>query len=166
MERKFNKKAETFVSDFKKEICDKMKASGLATEQLGALVEFIYEYPRLTFDKEDFVKRKRVKNTIPITNRCAAKRANGEQCTRKKKDDCDFCGTHYKSAPHGLMVCQEIEKKKTEIYTEDINGIIYYIDDNQNVYKIDEVIQNNENPAIIAKYERGEDGQCKILEFY
>ena len=112
-----------------------MKASGLATEQLGTLVEFIYEYPRLTFDKEDFVKRKRVKNTIPITNRCAAKRANGEQCTRKKKDDCDFCGTHYKSAPHGLMVCQEIEKKKTEIYTEDINGIIYYVDDNQNVYK-------------------------------
>ena len=49
------------------------------------LTSFVYEYEKLKLLKEDFMKRKRVKNTVPIELRCLAKRANGEQCTRKKK---------------------------------------------------------------------------------
>ena len=71
--------------------------------------EYIYEYPRLVICKEDLIKRKRIKNSIPCLNRCSAKRADGDQCTRRRKDGCDFCGTHAKGTPHGLISNQLFE---------------------------------------------------------
>lgn len=60
--------------------------AGTTIEQLcKQLTTFVYEYEKLKLTKEDFMKRKRVKNTVPIQQRCLAKRANGEQCTRKKR---------------------------------------------------------------------------------
>ena len=67
------------------------------------LLKFIYDYNGLTLEKEDFSKRKRVKSFVPHYLRCNAKRANGEQCTRKKKDDSCYCGTHDKNRPHGVI---------------------------------------------------------------
>ena len=105
MEKRLNTKLEKFLLQMKEDI--RVKISELypkeKPEEVNKLMEYVYEYERMTFDKEDFVKRKRVKNSIPCNNRCAAKRANGEQCTRRRRDDCEFCGTHYKGAPHGLM---------------------------------------------------------------
>ena len=60
----------------------------------GDLIEYVFDYERLCLTKEDFIKRKRIKNAIPTSNRCNAKRANGEQCTRRRKYNCNFCGTH------------------------------------------------------------------------
>ena len=112
MEKRFNKKAETYVLNYKNEIVDRLKEISQSNEKINDIIEYIYEYPRLTFEKEDFVKRKRVKNTIPSTNRCSAKRACGEQCTRRKREGSEFCGTHYKSAPHGFMSDKEELSKK------------------------------------------------------
>ena len=84
--------------------------------------------------------------------------------TRKKKDNCDFCGTHSQSAPHGL-ICNNVDKKSIEVVTEDIKGIIYYVDNMQNVYRDVDIIDGKENPKIIAKYEKN-DGVASILEFY
>ena len=162
MDKRFNKKVETYVSEFKSEICNMIRTTD--ENDKNKLIEYIYEYPRLTFDKEDFIKRKRLKNSIPSVNRCAAKRANGEQCTRRKKDDGDFCGTHYKNAPHGLIT-NKSDKKNIEVFTEDIKGIIYYVDDMKNVYKMDDIIQGKENPKVIAKYEKNDD-VSSIVEFY
>ena len=67
------------------------------------LISFVYDYEKLKLSKEDFMKRKRVKNIVPAQHRCHAKRANGEQCTRKKKVGCDYCGTHTKGAPNSIM---------------------------------------------------------------
>ena len=62
--------------------------AGTTIDQLcKQLTKFVYEYEKLKLTKEDFMKRKRVKNMVPIQQRCLAKRANGEQCTRKKKRD-------------------------------------------------------------------------------
>lgn len=165
MENKINKKAETYVSDFKNHICDIIKMSDIDSHKKTEIIASIYEYPRMEFNKEDFSKRKRVKNTIPSVNRCTAKRANGEQCTRRRKDDSEFCGTHCKSAPHGFMASKE-PNPTTEIFTEEINGIYYWIDHNNNIYKTDDILRSIEKPSIIGKYKTNEDNEYGIDEFF
>ena len=125
------------------------------------------DYDRLAFIKEDFQKRKRVKNFVPIFDRCCAKRASNEQCTRRKKDGCEYCGTHLKGTPHGIIDAQNENKnttQKIEVYAQDIQGIVYYIDKNNNVYQAEDIISNKINPKIIAKYVK--DGEnYSIPEF-
>jgi hypothetical protein len=47
--------------------------------------------------------------------------------------------------------------KKIEVNAIDIKGIVYYLDDNGNVYDTEDVISNIKNPRIIAKYEKHGD---------
>ena len=49
-----------------------------------------------------------------------------------------------------------IEKKVT-VWAQDINGIIYYIDNNRNVYDPQDILDNKVNPTVIAKWEKGLD---------
>ena len=146
---------ETYISTFKNDIKTKIVELDLEKTKTNELLEYVYDYDRLIFSKDDFVKRKRVKNSIPQLNRCNAKRANGEQCTRRRKHDSEFCGTHYKGAPYGLVQTSEhgdINSTKIEVTAEDIQGIIYFVDKYNNVYKTEDVLEGKENPAIIAKY--------------
>ena len=53
--------------------------------------------------QEDFVKRKRIKNSVPLYERCMALKSNGKQCTRRKKGNCKFCGTHIKGTQNGVV---------------------------------------------------------------
>ena len=156
MERRLNKKAETYITTFKDSIREKTTQMGIAkNEQVNQLLQYIYDYDRLSFNKEDFQKRKRVKNFVPIFDRCCAKRASNEQCTRRKKDGCEYCGTHLKGTPHGIVDAQDEPKnttQKIEVFAQDIQGIIYYIDKNSNVYQAEDIISNKINPKIIAKY--------------
>ena len=46
-----------------------------------------------------------------------------------------------------------IEKKVT-VWAQDINGIIYYIDNNKNVYDPQDILDNKVNPTVIAKWEK------------
>ena len=78
---------------------------------------FVFDYDQISLSKEDFTKRKRVKNVVPIQLRCCAKRANGEQCTRRKKDDNDFCGTHIKGIPYGKIDC-EVDETQIQLKRE------------------------------------------------
>ena len=101
------------------------------------------------------MKRKRVKNVVPFCDRCCAKRANGEQCTRRKKEEDEYCGTHMKGTPHGVVDLQDDNKQATqkiEVWAQDIQGIVYYIDKNMNVYQAEDIVSNKSNPKIIAKY--------------
>ena len=156
MEKRLNKKLESYITSFKDCIREKATNMGInKNEQVNQLIQYIYDYDRLTFNKEDFQKRKRVKNFVPIFDRCCAKRANEEQCTRRKKDGCEYCGTHLKGTPHGIIDNQNEPKNNTqkiEVYAQDISGIIYYIDNNNNVYQAEDIVSNKINPKIIAKY--------------
>ena len=168
MERRLNKKVETYITSFKDNIREKATQMGMTkNEQVNQLLQYIYDYDRLAFIKEDFQKRKRVKNFVPIFDRCCAKRASNEQCTRRKKDGCEFCGTHLKGTPHGIIDAQNENKnttQKIEVYAQDIQGIVYYIDKNNNVYQAEDIISNKINPKIIAKYVK--DGEnYSIPEF-
>ncbi len=87
---------------------------------------------------------------------------NNEQCTRRKKKDCDFCGTHLKGYPNGIVNMQNNNnnnnKTSVEIWKQEIKGILYYIDDNKNVYSMTDIMSNKENPRVIASYDKnGED---------
>jgi hypothetical protein len=168
MERRLNKKVETYITSFKDNIREKASQMGMTkNEQVNQLLQYIYDYDRLAFIKEDFQKRKRVKNFVPIFDRCCAKRASNEQCTRRKKDGCEYCGTHLKGTPHGIIDAQNEHKnttQKIEVYAQDIQGIVYYIDKNNNVYQAEDIISNKINPKIIAKYVK--DGEnYSIPEF-
>ena len=73
MERRLNKKAESYVTTFKDDIREKAtQLNILKNEGVNQLVQYIYDYNRLTFGKEDFQKRKRVKNFVPVFDRCCA----------------------------------------------------------------------------------------------
>jgi hypothetical protein len=157
MERRLNKKAETYISTFKDNIREKATQLGLLKDlpQTNALIQYIYDYERLTFDKEDFQKRKRVKNFVPHFDRCIAKRASCEQCTRRKKEGHEYCGTHIKGTPHGVVDAQnetKVNTQKVEVWVQEIQGIVYYIDKSNNVYQAEDIMLNKMNPKIIAKY--------------
>jgi hypothetical protein len=155
MDKHINKKTEAYISAFKNEIRARVAEMNIKTEVANEFLEFVYEYPRLQFDKDDLNKRQRVKNAIPCDNRCTAKRANNEQCTRRRKDDSVFCGTHAKGTPNGMMNSSNqngANEQHVEVFAQDICGIVYYIDAKSNVYKTEDVMSEKKNPEVIAKY--------------
>ena len=112
MERKINKKIDEAFTNYKQDIktgivgaitainCKIDETPGLLMSsmkqtiqsELMNLLQELYDQPVLKLDKTDFQKRKRVKNVVPLHDRCIACRANGEQCTRRRKGDSEYCG--------------------------------------------------------------------------
>lgn len=157
MEKRINKKFENYISDFKDKVKEKASDLGLSTDpNLCQLVQYIYDYERFALTKEDFMKRKRVKNVVHLSDRCCAKRASGEQCTRRRKDNTtEYCGTHLKGTPHGICDLNEESKpqgQSIEVWAQDIQGIVYYIDKFNNVYQAEDILFGKVNAKIIAKY--------------
>ena len=159
MERRINKKIYNYIQNFKSDIVEKIKSDN--TNIQAEVINYIYNYNKLEINNDDLTKRKRVKNTVPIFERCCAKRANNEQCTRRKKTNSNFCGTHSKGTPHGVINDTSDTNNDTTIKKElsvvDIKGIVYYIDDEKNVYNTSDVLSNKENPRIVANYEKNGD---------
>ena len=149
------KKIDEYLNTFKTDVLTEL-SNHMDEQEVNLMKNMILNYDSFELVKEDFLKRKRVKNMVPMFDRCYAKRANGEQCTRKKKDESEFCGTHDKNRPHGVIdkdTTNEVKLKKVEVWLQEINGIHQYIDDYNNVYKTEDIISNTINPKIIAKYE-------------
>ena len=168
MEKRIKTKVDEYFAKMKEDIKKFAIENSEETEKYNSIIRYIYEYESLKLTTEDFSKRKRVKNTVPIYERCCAKRANGEQCTRRRKDTEMFCGTHIKGTPHGVYNQNEVNepaKKTVQIWVEDFKGIVYYIDANNNVYNTEDVAANIENPRVIAKWKKSEDGSYSIPEF-
>jgi hypothetical protein len=167
MEKRINKKHDQYICEFKDSIRQKADVLGIKNEQMNNLLQYIYDYEKLSFGKDDFTKRKRVKNVVPLFELCCAKRANCSQCTRRKREGSDYCGTHMKGTPHGIIDKHEENNDKTqkiEVWAQDILGIVYYIDKNGNVYQAEDIISNKQNPKIIAKYVNNGSG-FNIPEF-
>ena len=190
MDRKLNKRIADYVSDFKKNIRNQALMIDFAEkEKIEQLIQYVYEYDRLVLSKEDVSKRKRIKNSIPSMNRCHAKRANGEQCTRKQKEGCMFCGTHEKGTPHGVVetngtipihihdsseysmveygtgtIQQTNSVVVSEVFAEEIGGIVYYLDKYSHVFNTEDVLKNLENPRVVATYTY-QDGVYHIPEY-
>ena len=196
MERRIGTKIDSYTIAFKDEVASKLrdlnaavsvvsnakhnaadskdKDQQMQNQQVDSLfkqiISFVYDYEKLKLTKEDFMKRKRVKNIVPAQHRCHAKRANGEQCTRKKKAGCDYCGTHTKGVPNSIMddaanvssSAMKVSQQNVNVWVQNIKGIEYFIDAKNNVYKHEDVIENSVNPQIIAKCSKNESGLYSI----
>jgi len=156
MEKRINNKTRAYLQEFKNNVKNFIDSNDLHNpDTKNQLLQFVFDYQPLEFTKIDFQKRKRVKNIVPYHERCRALRANKQQCTRRRKNDSTcFCGTHIKGIPHGQIdeVTEQPTHTKKVVRAQDIKGIIYYIDDDSNVYDPNDVMNNNVNPKIIAKY--------------
>jgi hypothetical protein len=157
MEKQLNKQIEQYLAAFKDSIRNKMLELEFAQNpQTNSLLEFIYEYDRLIINKDELSKKKRVKQDIETEKRCSAYRADTKQCTRRKKQGSEYCGTHVKGIPNGIVSPEEEcenhkhSSQKVEVVAREIDGIVYYIDDSQNVYKTEDVMNNIENPRQIG----------------
>lgn len=152
---------EEYLLEFKEDIKNKATELGLLScPNFSSLLQYIYDYDHLILDKSVFEKRRRLKISVNLGDRCCAKRSNGEQCTRRRKDNATiYCGTHLKGVPHGSCETTEEPDKtqRIEIWEQNIQGILYYIDKHSHVYKMEDILKNKSNPAIIAKYEKHGD---------
>ena len=86
---------------------------------------------------------------------------------RHQKENETFCGTHLKGTPHGIVnegKKTENKFKKVQIMSEEIDGIIYHLDNEGNIYDPQDIHQNLENPKIIAKCKKDTDGKYHILK--
>ena len=161
MEKKLNQKIDTFITNFKTELIEKI------LQKDDDIIDFIKSYKSLIFDKNDLSKRKRMKASVPYYDRCNALRSCGNQCTRRKKKDEMFCGTHLKGVPNGTIQKKPNEKNitKIEITPHDIRGIIYFMDNDGNIYCPNDILQNKPIPNIISKYTIDSDGKYIIQDF-
>lgn len=182
MEKQLNQKIEQFQIQFKHDIKQWLTAHRISmtnetsAPMNGDFLKFIYDYTKMQINENDLKKRKRIKNIVPQFELCIAKRANGEQCTRRKRtneegsteEPVHFCGTHIKGVPHGVVSTDiEIPKSNTkvEVWVKDIKGINYYIDANHNVYKPEDILTNKINPSVIAKWVKVSDDIYSIPQF-
>lgn len=171
MERRLASKIRDSESAFKDSIKEWLhKNSCSVNESDGSnntaeFLQFVYDFEPLKLTTTDFMRRKRVKNDAPFYERCTARRADGEQCTRRKRGESVYCGTHMKGTPHGVIdstcVCTS-SVKKINVWLEDIKGILYNIDSNGNVYDPNDIVSGKNNPNIIAQYVKSDTGEYSI----
>ena len=190
MERRLNQRIDDYLIEFKNQIAGRIQTivqgmeetSGVVTgnnsimndvkTKCNSLAAFVYNYEKIKVGKDDFMKRKRVKSIVPIYDRCCAKRASGEQCTRRKKEGESYCGTHIKGTPHSVMeenVAEPSTPKnvKVDIWAQDIKGIIYYIDKVGNVYDTEDIMKIDKYPKrVIAKYVQDTKGVYSIPSIF
>ena len=145
MESRVNKKITFYVNDLKDGIINQMKIMKDSTldlnSQYDSIISYIINYKLLNLQKEDFNKRKRNKNIVNDCEKCKAKRSNGEQCSRRRREGFDFCGTHCKGTPYGV-VGESIVTSKRKIVLDgvDKDGIITYIDNDGKEYPMEELL--------------------------
>ncbi len=93
-------------------------------------------------------KKKRKKNkTLEPEQLCMARKADGEQCTRRRKDCSEFCGKHSGNLKYGRI--DDDTKHPAESFIQctpiTLDNVDYLIDSNKVVYSY-----NIENPEIIG----------------
>ena len=151
--------------------------------------------PNITYFMElanEIIQKKKKKNNrrvLPPNEQCLGRKSNFVQCTRKRKDNTQFCGSHMKNLPNGYIgdngECFKREKKKRgrksktvienigedKILTkkEYINGKLYLVDNMNIVYHFMSIKNDNTNqyedyPVIIGLLKDGKDGS-EIVDF-
>jgi len=150
-------------------------------DKMNELLKFIFEYDKINFDKCLFSKKVKTGGSteetgvksppLPEEDQCMAiRKQGGVRCTRKKTKGQMYCGTHcnkndtvkpdiYGSLSESVngedISTTSTNDKKTakmmEVVAHEIQGIIYYIDKDMNVYNTEDIFKNINNPRVIAK---------------
>ena len=56
--------------------------------------------------------KKRTRRVLPKEMTCKGRKLDGEQCTRQKLSNCDFCLTHQKALPNGRIDDKNYKKRE------------------------------------------------------
>jgi hypothetical protein len=132
MEKKVNATIQSHILAMKENLKEKIQKYGSEHNcDMSCIIQYMFDYPPLIIKNEDIVRKKRSKTAINPKIRCCAKRANGEQCTRKKRENSKFCGTHEKVCPYGEVNISQMKEEASEHITEEIEtvnekGIIHF----------------------------------------
>lgn len=127
---------------------------------------FIESHDKLNLEDLEINKKKRSKNHIKPEEQCQALRANKTQCTRRKKDNCAYCGTHTKGTPYGIIEPNPLPtcKKTLQVFTQEMQGILYYIDNDGNIYNTEDIVNRVAKPRIVGKYNCTNDVYVRIKD--
>jgi hypothetical protein len=162
-----SKTPQRYFSQFKEDIQKKVVQLSFQQEKqkIQELLEYIYEYPSYPVETNLPITnpqppKKRVKPPVTQENRCMAKLSNGGQCSRQRLKEGQLCGSHNKVQPYGLVsLCPIILAKHAkeqdmvphEVFAVEIQGLVYYIDHEGNVFRTEDILNEISNPVIIAK---------------
>ncbi len=110
------------------------------------------------------VKKKRKKTSCNETGcLCMARKQDGNQCTRRKKDNLDYCGKHINNRKYGRIddhsnIVDKLAEDDNYIMTwiEEFDGKEYLVDSNNIIYTKDV-----SSPVIIGK--KLGDGLMELL---
>ena len=166
MEKRINDKISQSIRSFKTNIAKWFTDDGhtiideSGCDVTSIFLKTIYDMEQINIPSEDFQKKKRTRVTIPDECRCIAKRASGDQCSRRRKDGNSMCGTHHKGDTQGDSKTQSTTKLKTR--TCSYLGIHYHIDDNNNVYLSEDILNSVEHPRHIGSWSLDDSG-CIIV---
>lgn len=110
-----NEQLVEFIKEYTKQKVADILTEVASSEQLPRDKLMMY-IRKLNFD--DLVTLNGLKKTrkvLSTKDRCFAKTSKGERCTRKRKDDLPYCGSHESSRPYGDAVDEDdVVKVKTK----------------------------------------------------
>ena len=97
------------------------------------------------------IKCKKNKKTILASSEiCVARKADGQRCTRKRRENYEYCGKHSSHLKYGRAddnkPSDTTDEKYVMTWHENIDGTDYLVDDQNVVYTY-----NLENPEIVGK---------------
>jgi hypothetical protein len=157
MEKRVQDKVTSHINSIKGNLSQWVEVNVEDERLRNGLLNLIAAQTTVELKKDDFSRRRRTTNNVPKFNRCMARLHAGTQCTRRRREGGDFCGTHVRGQPYGIFregdaAAPTEEPAKVSVETVSIKGISYYIDDIGNVYHPQDVINGKVNPRVIASY--------------
>jgi hypothetical protein len=162
MEKRINSIAQNYLSKMKSDTVKYAQSlSAGRDEKVDAILQYVCDYNRLIVTAEDLAKRQRIKHVVPPELRCNGKRGAGNQCTRRKQEGKEYCGTHakvnYGVCEMSSAITESNPQTETlEVWCEEIKGIMYYLDKKGNVYDASDVVCNKLSPKILGRCVNGE----------
>jgi hypothetical protein len=105
-------------------------------------------------------KNKTKKTQLSSSEICVARKADGQRCTRKRRDKLEYCGKHSSHLKYGRAddtKPTETDEKYVMTWHECIDGSDYLVDNQNVVYTY-----NLENPEIVGK--KNSEGKLVLLD--
>ena len=123
----------------------------LSEEDMKELIRKVKEGEDVDISR--YKKRSRARSAINEKKQCRAKRADGKQCSRARREGEDYCGTHIKGCPHGRYKTKEEDKAELKLSLIEYKGIVYHIDLKKGeVYSTEDILNKSISPKIVGEY--------------
>tara|TARA_B000000532_G_C18694321_1_gene331060 strand:+ start:57 stop:473 length:417 start_codon:yes stop_codon:yes gene_type:complete len=123
----------------------------LSEEDMKELIRKVKEGEDVDISR--YKKRSRARSAINEKKQCRAKRADGKQCSRARREGEDYCGTHIKGCPHGRYKTKEEDKEELKLSLIEYKGIVYHIDLKKGeVYSTEDILNKSISPKIVGEY--------------